>query len=137
MLSSELVCESFIKLTNAIFLSHSQRYQYKLKQGGKHSTLSDEREARLFQVGFIWGSHAACWQEHFQSMESFVMEHGHCHVPSHYKRDPTLAVWCKHQRQQLKRFQRGQTSYMTEERYKYLQSIQFWDSQRSSSSPSK
>jgi hypothetical protein len=113
-------------LIRTIFFFNSQRYQYKLKQEGKHSTLSDEREARLLQVGFIWGSHAACWNDHFQSLQSFAVTHGHCHVPTHYKRDPTLAVWCKHQRQQLKRYQRGQTSTMTEERYRCLQSIRFW-----------
>lgn len=116
---------------------YSQRYQYKLKQEGKHSTLSDEREERLSQVGFIWGSHAACWQEHFQSLESFVMAHGHCCVPTDYKPDSSLAVWCKHQRRQFKRFQQGQTSTMTEERYKCLQSIGFEWNPRSSSSRAK
>ncbi|KAG7373082.1 helicase domain protein [Nitzschia inconspicua] len=102
-----------------------QRYQYKLKQEGKHSTLSDEREELLSQVGFIWGSHAACWQEHFQSLESFFKVHGHCFVPTDYKRDPSLAVWCKHQRRQMKLFREGRTGTMTEKRYRCLQSIGF------------
>ncbi|KAG7339306.1 helicase domain protein [Nitzschia inconspicua] len=108
-----------------------QRYQYKLKHEGKHSTLSDEREELLSQEGFIWGSHAACWQEHFQSLESFFTTHGHCFVPTDYKRDPSLAVWCKHQRRQLKLFREGKTGTMTEERYRCLQSIGFDGNPRS------
>jgi hypothetical protein len=101
-----------------------QRYQYKLKHSGHHSTLSDEREDLLSSVGFIWDSHAACWQEHFQSLEAFFMTHGHCNVPSDHP-DSSLSIWSKHQRRQLKRFKAGLNSTMTEERFQCLESLGF------------
>ena len=104
---------------------HRQRYQYKLKhQMGKHSTLSDDREQALNNAGFIWDSHQACWQERFQALEAFALLHGHCNVPHNYH-DPSLSVWCKHQRRQWKRQQKGQSSTMTEERFQFLKSIGF------------
>ena len=40
-----------------------QRYQYKLKKQGHHSTLSDAREQALERLGFVWDSHKAIWEE--------------------------------------------------------------------------
>jgi hypothetical protein len=102
-----------------------QRYQYKLKHlMGKHSTLSDDREQALQKVGFIWDSHAACWQERFEALKVFSLLHGHCNVPHNYH-DPSLSIWCKHQRRQWKRQQKGQSSTMNNERYHRLNAIGF------------
>jgi hypothetical protein len=92
---------------------------------GKHSTLSDKREEMLTNVGFIWGSHAACWQEHFQALEAFYLAHGHCCVPADYTEDPSLTVWMKHQRRNYKLYMSGKPSTMTKERLRCLQSIRF------------
>lgn len=129
--------ELLIKLNSHLFFVRNsqwvkrQRYQYKLKMDGKHSTLSDKREEMLSKAGFIWGSHAACWQEHFQSLEAFYLAHGHCCVPMDYKEDPSLAVWMKHQRRNYKLYMAGKPSTMTKERLRCLQSINFEWSPRS------
>ena len=40
-----------------------QRYQYKIQQEGKSSTMTDERITVLENIGFIWDSHSAAWVE--------------------------------------------------------------------------
>jgi hypothetical protein len=102
-----------------------QRYQYKLKSMGHHSTLSDERQQILTSVGFIWDSHAASWQEQFQLLEEFYLGNGHCNVPSHFNGSGSLNVWCKHQRKQYRLYKAGIVSTLTEERYQCLDSIGF------------
>jgi hypothetical protein len=54
-----------------------QRHQYILKSEGKHSTLTEERELALENLGFIWNSHAAAWEERRQELEEFRDQHGH------------------------------------------------------------
>jgi Helicase associated domain len=104
-----------------------QRYQYRLKRMGRHSTLSDDRERILTQMGFVWESHKQSWNESFQSLQIFYMTHGHCRVTK-TNADETLNTWCKHQRRQYKRFVCGQSSHMTMERIQKLESLQFdWD----------
>jgi Helicase associated domain len=100
-----------------------QRYQHRLKSMNRHSTLSDEREQILLDVGFIWDSHRAAWQDHFQSLEAFAMQAGNCNVPS--SEMPTLSTWCKHQRRQYKNYCAGQDSTMTLEKIQCLEAIGF------------
>jgi len=102
-----------------------QRYQYKLKASGHHSTLSDEREAILTNCGFIWDSHAASWQEQFQLLEEFYMANGHCNVPTKFCGSTTLNVWCKHQRKQYKLYKAGINCTLTDDRHRCLESIGF------------
>jgi hypothetical protein len=71
-----------------------QRYQYKLKKRKQHSTITDERQATLQQMGFVWDSHKALWIEQFEALKRFKKEHGHCTVPSNYS-DWSLANWVK------------------------------------------
>lgn len=71
-----------------------QRYQYKLKQEKKHSALTDEREASLEAMGFVWDSHRAIWEERYRSLCRFRQVNGHSNVPSNYS-DKGLAIWVK------------------------------------------
>lgn len=75
-----------------------QRYQYKLKLEGKRSTLSDERVKLLDNIGFIWNSHDAVWEERWNELLQYKQLHHDCIVPSNYKENPQLAVWVKRQR---------------------------------------
>jgi hypothetical protein len=103
-----------------------QRYQRCLKERGLQSTLTDEREQRLVDVGFVWNSHDASWQEHFESYERFVMVHSaDCGVPLNYSPDPSLSTWCKHQRRQYKCMVAGLPSTLTPERIEKLNSVGF------------
>eukprot|EP00536_Pseudo-nitzschia_multiseries_P012769 jgi/Psemu1/209618/e_gw1.506.6.1 len=102
-----------------------QRYQYKLKIDGKRSTLSDERIRLLNQIGFIWNSHDAVWEERLQELLQYKRIHGNCTVPSNYEGNPQLAVWTKRQRRQYKKYRDGTTSSMTPERIAKLENIGF------------
>ncbi len=110
-------------------LSHwvkRQRYQRRLKERGLQSTLTDEREQLLADVGFVWDSHDDSWQENFESYERFVMAYGaHCSVPSNYSPYPSLSTWCKHQRRQYKFAKAGLPSTITLERIAKLNSVGF------------
>ncbi|CAJ1942378.1 unnamed protein product [Cylindrotheca closterium] len=105
-----------------------QRYQYKLKQESKRSTLSDERVEALDNIGFVWDSHRAVWDERFNELLDYKRVNGNCNVPSRYTENRQLAVWVKRQRRQHKFFRTNQPSSMTEERIIRLESIGFeWD----------
>ena len=99
-----------------------QRYQYKLKCLGRHSTLTDERLSCLNKMGFVWDSHRAAWQERFNELVAFRALHGNCNVHSGDEKYPQLAVWVKCQRRQYKR------KIMTKDRFNKLQDLGFvWD----------
>jgi Helicase associated domain len=113
-----------MRISHAVLLSTpcSQWYQYKLMHRQQHSTLSNDREHLLSDVGFIWDSHAACWLENSQSLRAFFMWKRHCSVPIDSK-EGSLNIWCKHQRRQFKIFREGLSSTMTEERFQKLESL--------------
>jgi hypothetical protein len=102
-----------------------QRYQYKLHREGKHSTMTKEREAALEQLGFVWDSHAATWDERFRELSTFQSDCGHCKVPTSFPPNPQLAVWVKSQRRQFKLFVSGRKSYMTQARRFQLSNLGF------------
>ncbi|KAG7340307.1 helicase domain protein [Nitzschia inconspicua] len=101
-----------------------QRHQYKRKQKGHHSTLTQEREELLLEAGFIFDSHRAVWQTRFETLRAFCMANGHCGIPAKFE-DGSLNVWIKHQRRQYLLFVTGVKSTMTEERIAALNSIDF------------
>ena len=101
-----------------------QRYQYKLMVQGKHSTIDKERKAKLDDLGFIFDSHSATWEEKFQALLLFKEHNGHCNVPSKYE-DKSLAIWVKCQRRQMKLRLLSQQSAMTRERIDRLNSVGF------------
>ena len=105
-----------------------QRHQYKLKYEGQHSTMSDEREAALEQLGFVWDSHKAVWQERINELVEYRKKHGHCNVPAKFAENSQLAIWVKCQRRQYKLFCAGERSNMTQARIEKLSEVGFvWD----------
>jgi hypothetical protein len=105
-----------------------QRYQYKLKQQSKRSTMSDERVQALEEIGFVWDSHSACWDEKLEELLQYREVHGHCNVPSRFAENRQMAVWVKRQRRQYKFYCEGKASSMTEERIAILEGLGFqWD----------
>jgi hypothetical protein len=101
-----------------------QRHQFKRKKMGHHSTLTDEREELLLDVGFIFDSHRAVWHARFETLKAFSLANGHCSIPSKCD-DGSLNVWIKHQRRQYLLYKKGAKSTMTEERIQALDSIGF------------
>jgi hypothetical protein len=104
--------------------TNRQRYQHKLKQTNRHSTLTDERQTALENMGFVWKSHKAAWIERFESLKQFRAQHGHCSVPSNCA-DRSLAIWVKCQRRQYKLYYQGAHSTMTDERFAQLDRLGF------------
>ncbi|CAJ1932802.1 unnamed protein product [Cylindrotheca closterium] len=102
-----------------------QRNQYRLKIEGKHSTLCDKRQKALEDLGFVWDSHAACWDERYKELVKFFRENGHSKVPKSYKKNPSLSVWVKCQRRQFKLLQAGKPSYISEDRIRLLSELNF------------
>ena len=98
-----------------------------MKLQGKYHTLSDEREAALNQIGFVWDSHKHSWDKFFSDLCAFRDEFGHCNVraSNHYAKAPRLLVWIKSQRHHYRLFCDGQDSNMTHERVQKLKSIGF------------
>ncbi|KAL3926980.1 MAG: hypothetical protein SGBAC_013265 [Bacillariaceae sp.] len=111
-----------------------QRYQYRIKSEGKHSTLNDERQATLEKLGFVWDSHSSAWEERFQELSEFQKVHGHANVPKSYKQSQQLAIWVKSQRRHFRLHCNGKASAMTEERIERLKSLGFVFNPRSQTS---
>jgi len=105
-----------------------QRRQYKLTLEGRASTMSQERLAILNEIGFVWDSHEAAWQEKLNELYQYCKERGNCLVPSNYKVNPQLATWVKCQRRQYKLYWIGRPSAMTPERIIRLEKMGFeWE----------
>lgn len=103
-----------------------QRYQYKLKVRGEHSTMTVERENILEDLGFIWSSHEAVREERLNDIRDFRKTFGHCNVPSSYAENVKLSVWVKSQRRQYKLFRRGENrSTITQDRIDELTDLGF------------
>jgi hypothetical protein len=101
------------------------RHQYKLKKHGRHSTLTDKREAALEKLNFVWDSHGAIWDERFNDLLVFKSLHRHVNVPSTFPEDPQLSIWVKCQRRQYKLFQTGQKSNIKQGRVAKLEKVGF------------
>lgn len=102
-----------------------QRHQFRIKREGKHSTVTDERQAILEGLGFVWDSHAAGWIERWNELREFKKRHGHCNVQKKDPENPQLAVWVKCQRRQFKLQSEGRNSNMTKERIEKLHVLGF------------
>ena len=102
-----------------------QRYQYKLKAEGRHSTLTPERQDALERLGFVWDSHGAAWEERLNELRSFHKVHGHSIVRGSDYENRQLAIWAKCQRRQFRLFTKGKRSYMTKERIAKLNELGF------------
>ena len=107
-----------------------QRYQYKLSRlEGKPSTMTEDRIAALNDLGFVWNSHEAIWEERWTELNDFKQVNGHCNVPSQFETNQKLATWVKCQRRQYKLFvAQQQPSNMTTERAMRLHRLGFvWE----------
>ncbi|CAJ1967312.1 unnamed protein product [Cylindrotheca closterium] len=103
-----------------------QRYQHKLLQQGKKSTLVPHRVKALEDAGFIWDSHSALWEERLNELKAYRRVHGHSNVPSTFTANAQLSTWVKCQRRQYRLFLDGEpSSNLTLERISALNQIGF------------
>jgi hypothetical protein len=102
-----------------------QRYQYKLRQDGKPSAMTDERIKTLEQLQFTWDSHGAAFEDRLKELEDFKARHKHCNVPSNYRANSSLASWVKCQRRQYRLHREGKHSNITQARIVQLEQMGF------------
>ena len=102
-----------------------QRYQHRLLQQGRHSTLTHERVVQLEEIGFAWNSHKAGWEERYQQLVDYHDVHGHCKVPCNWTENPSLGIWVKFQRRQYKLRCNGENNTLTDDRVRRLHNLGF------------
>jgi hypothetical protein len=111
----------------------NQRQQYRHRQIGKKSSLTDQRIADLTAVGFEWkvargrASHALqdSWRVRYLELAQFRKEHGHCRVPKESNNLQVLYRWVLNQRYQYKLRKEGNRSTLTDDRVNSLEQIGF------------
>ena len=95
------------------------------RQFYKNNKLESKRIEALEGIGFEWARPTgpppddANWWTRFGELEEYRQQHGDCNVPQHYKANPQLATWVKHQRQ------RYQHKKLSSERIEALEGIGF------------
>lgn len=68
-----------------------QRRQYKHKMSGKATLLSDERQRKLDELGFVWSiRNRTDWNDRYQQLVEFKKESGNCAVPQMYAKKQSL-----------------------------------------------
>ena len=103
----------------------AQRQQYRPLQKGKQSQITEERIAKLKEIGFVWNANEAAWKAMFSALIDYKAKHGDCLVPNRYKENMKLGQWVADQRQQYRRLKERKKSEMTEERIAKLEEIEF------------
>mmetsp|Transcript_10233 Transcript_10233/g.15024 ORF Transcript_10233/g.15024 Transcript_10233/m.15024 type:complete len:338 (+) Transcript_10233:88-1101(+) len=102
-----------------------QRYENKLLQQNKVSSMTPERLALLEKIGFVWDSHESAWKEKLEELITFKKVHGSCDLPYYYPVNPQLATWATRQRRQYTLYNKGKPSSMTPTRIQALNEIGF------------
>lgn len=98
-----------------------QRRQWLLKHENKHSTLTDEREKALDDLGFCWDYRGKSWDERYQDLVTYRNEDGNVVIRKEKPEHRGLNAWLKRQRGFCRLFLAGDRStQMTEERMKKL-----------------
>ena len=125
---------------------NNQRKRYQRSKKGKASSMTQERIAKLNAIGFEWdASHLYgaqiddAWEARRAELVAYKEKHGDCHVPQKYEANKQLGTWVSTQRQEYRRFKKGESSSMTDERIAKLESAGFeWDaSHKAASQPNE
>jgi len=70
----------------------------------------------------------AKWNIRYGELMEYKQEHGDCNVPQSYEPNKPLGMWVNRQRSQYRLLQKGEKSYIAEERITKLEEIGFrWD----------
>ncbi|KAJ1449287.1 helicase associated domain-containing protein [Pelagophyceae sp. CCMP2097] len=89
--------------------------------------LRPERIERLEAAGFNWSTLADCWDAHFELLQDYRAEHGHCGVPQRFAAADgiTLGAWVGRQRTAYK------AGKLSPERIERLEAVGFaWQQSR-------
>ena len=100
----------------------TQRKEYKRKQSGQATAMTDDRVNKLNTIGFVWDVNEAAWEEMFQQLKQYKHDHGHTLVPQNYPNNPPLGFWVSRQRHHRK------DNKLAPERIDKLNEVDFvWD----------
>eukprot|EP00591_Stephanopyxis_turris_P002410 CAMPEP_0195513210 /NCGR_PEP_ID=MMETSP0794_2-20130614/4917_1 /TAXON_ID=515487 /ORGANISM="Stephanopyxis turris, Strain CCMP 815" /LENGTH=623 /DNA_ID=CAMNT_0040641161 /DNA_START=70 /DNA_END=1938 /DNA_ORIENTATION=- len=103
-----------------------QREEYKLKEEGQKSSLTDERINKLSKLGFSFTAEQVAWNEMFAKLLAYKEQYGDVDIPSsHAAKLSSLSQWIDRQRTQYKLKKQGQPCEITDERIERLSSIGF------------
>jgi hypothetical protein len=106
----------------------NQRYQYgRWRRGEFPSSMTEKRRELLEGVGVVWDYKAEGhtkydeqWQERYEQLARFQMEHGHCFVSGN---SGPLGRWLSNQRKAYQNRLKYNVSTLTEKREKLLRNI--------------
>ena len=113
---------------------NKQRMEKKHMDDQKKSSMTQTKIDNLESIGFKWaqrkGQHA--WIRKYIELRMYYEQYGDCEVPTKYKANPSLGRWISSQRSEYKRFLRGISKHMTQERVDLLNALEFtWDATKS------
>jgi hypothetical protein len=113
----------------------TQRTLHRKNTEEKATSLTAERVRALDGIGFDWGTSKtdleSIWSKRFQQLSEFKVQFGHCLVPREYAANPKLGRWVNNQRRNYSLHQEGNSSCLTTERIRELESIGFdWGTRR-------
>ena len=72
---------------------HRQRFEYRRRQSGLPSPMTQARINELNVLSFEWGAASRYpWEDYLQALQQYKQEHGNCEVPEKYKIRPTMVT---------------------------------------------
>ena len=107
-----------------------QRSEYRKLQQGKKTSMTPSKIRQLDAVSFVWsarfagGGHTS-FQSRLDELRAYKAQTGHTNVPKNYPPNPSLGYWVNEQRFQYRRLQKKKSSYMTEEKVRLLNELDF------------
>jgi hypothetical protein len=101
---------------------NKQRMEKKAWEEGLKSSMTDDKEQALEEVGFVWAKRKgqASWDEKYTELREYCQRNGDCNVPTKYPDNPALGRWVSTQRSQYKQFQREDPTHMNAERHRKM-----------------
>lgn len=111
----------------------NMRIAYKAKHEGKPCPigLTDEREAKLEELGFEWTAAAArcnTFDERIEELREFKEKYGHLHMSKRCKINPSLGQWAESVRKSYKMWKQDKNykGPLNEERIQKFKDMGFW-----------
>jgi len=105
------------------------RTAYKSIQKGVKPTanLTQDRMARLEEIGFNWRANAGAFDMKILELKAFKEDHGHCNIPARCSSNPSLGMWCSNLRSAHNKIQMGvkPTRHLPQHRIDQLNEIGF------------
>ena len=103
-----------------------QRRQHRLRVEGKPSHMTNERKAKLDELGFEFSLRQRVeWDERLAELVQYKHVHGNCDVPQQYEQNKALGKWVSKQREQQRNREKGKKSALTDGRKAKLDELGF------------